>query len=155
VDWLELLAGAAHVLLAAVWLGAMAYSLAVVQPRTARFLADERHSEQLAAVLAAGARRIVLALIAALAASGVALTRVAPAVDRSGGWWALIAAKAGVLALALGVFAQVSWRLWPARLFATGDELPAVRRRFRRAAIVLIVLVAAGTVLGVAADALR
>jgi hypothetical protein len=154
VDWLELLAGAAHVLLAAVWLGTMAYSLAVVQPRTARFLADERRSEQLAAVLAAGARRIVLALIAALAASGVALALVAPG-DRSGGWWALIAAKAGVLALALGVFARVSWRLWAARLFATGDELPAVRRRFRRAAIVLIVLVAAGTVLGVAADALR
>ena len=155
VDWLELLAGAAHVLVAAVWLGAMAYSLAVVQPRAARFLADERRTEELAAVLAAGARRKVLAVVALLALSGVALVLLAPEGERTGGWWALIAVKAALLASALAVFAYVSWRLWPARLFAGAEELPAVQRRFRAAAAALIALVAAGTLLGVTADSLR
>jgi putative copper export protein len=122
VDWLDFLAGAAHVVVAAVWLGAMAYSLAIVQPRAARFLADERRTEELAAVLAAGARRKVLAVIAFIALSGVALVLIAPAGERSGAWWALIAVKAGLLGVALGVFAHVSWRLWPARLFAGPDE---------------------------------
>ena len=155
VDWLELLAGAAHVVLAAVWLGAMAYSLSIVQPRTARFLADERRADELAAVLAAGARRKVLAVIALLAISGAALVLAAPAGERTGGWWALIVVKVGLLGVALGVFAHVSWRLWPARLFTSDDELPLVRARFRRAAVTLMALVAAGIVLGVAAGALR
>jgi hypothetical protein len=155
VDWLEFLAGAAHVVVAAVWLGAMAYSLAIVQPRVARFLGDERRTEELAAVLAAGARRKVLAVMAVLAISGAVLVLAAPEGERSGGWWALIAVKAVLLAVALAVFAHVSWRLWPARLFAGDEELPGVRRRFRFAAIALIGLVATGTVLGVAASALR
>ena len=155
MDWLEFIAGAAHVVVAAVWLGAMAYSLAVVQPRAASFLADERRTEEFAAVLAAGARRKVLAVIVLLALSGAALVLLAPAGDRSDVWWALIAAKTALLVVALVVFARVSWRLWPARLFASEDELPAVRRRFRAAAIALIALVAAGTLLGVAAGALR
>ena len=60
---LEVLAGAAHVLVAAAWFGAMAYSLAVVQPRAVRFLADERRSEDFAATLASGARYSVLVLV--------------------------------------------------------------------------------------------
>ena len=36
------LALSVHLLAAAVWLGAMAYSLAVVQPRSQRFIQDER-----------------------------------------------------------------------------------------------------------------
>jgi hypothetical protein len=97
----------------------------------------------------------VLAVIAFIALSGVALVLIAPAGERSGAWWALIAVKAGLLGVALGVFAHVSWRLWPARLFAGPDELPAVRARFRVASVALIGLVAAGTVLRVAAGALR
>jgi uncharacterized membrane protein len=155
VDWVRFLAGAAHVLLAAVWLGAMAYSLSIVQPRAARFLGDERRTEELAAVLAAGARRKVLALMAGIAVSGVVLGLAIPSGDRSGAWWALIVAKSLLLAAALGVFSMVSWRLWPERLFASDAELPAIRRRFRLAAFTLIALVATGTVLGVALEALQ
>ena len=53
------------------------------------------------------------------------------------------------------MFAHVSWQLWPERLFAKPEELPGVRRRFRRSALTLTVLIGAGLVLGAAADALR
>jgi hypothetical protein len=81
----------------------MAYSLAVVQPRAARFLADERRSEALAATLAAGARYAVLAVVALLALSGGLLVAVGASEGRSDAWWALIAVLAltGIVAAAL------------------------------------------------------
>jgi hypothetical protein len=143
-----------HLLVGAVWLGAMTYSLAVVQPRAARFFGrrpDER--ERFAVELAAGARRPVLAAIALLAVSGVGLV-LAEDAGRGAGWWVLVGAKAAALAAAALLFAHVSWRLWPARVFATPAELPGLRERFARAASVLTALVTIGIVLGAAAATL-
>jgi len=154
MDVSEFLAGAAHVLAAAVWLGAMAYSLAVVQPRARRLFEDDAGREEFAATLASGARYPVLAVIAVIALSGGALAALGGEEGRSDGWWALVAAKGAILAAALAVFAWVSWRLWPARIFAAPAELAAIRKRFAIAASALTALVAAGTILGVAARAL-
>lgn len=126
----------------------MAYSLAVVQPRAAQFLADDRELEGFAATLAAGARYAVLGVMAVVLLSGVVLV-AAQADGQTAGWWALVGVKTGLLAVALGLFANVSWRLWPARLFAAPEELPALRRRFRLAAYVLAGLVGVEVVLGV------
>jgi hypothetical protein len=135
----------------AVWLGAMAYSLVVVQPRAARFLADRpRDRERFAVELAAGARWPVLAAVALLAASGVGLVAVEDAA-RATGWWTLIALKAAGLCAAAALFAHVSWRLWPARLFAGPGELETHRRRFTRSAAALTAIVALEVVLGAAA----
>jgi hypothetical protein len=58
----------------AVWLGAMAYSLAVVQPRAARFFADRaRDRERFALELAAVARRRSFTRSAAVLTAIVAL----------------------------------------------------------------------------------
>jgi putative copper export protein len=146
------LALSAHLLAAAGWFGAMAYSLAVVQPRSARFLADERRSEAFAVELAAGARYPVLAVIAVLALSGAVLAVDAEAQGTA--WWVLVVLKAALLVAATALFAVVSWRLWPRRLFAPAGELPAVRARFRRVAIALTALVAVEIVLGAAAGTL-
>src|ERR671915_582869 len=118
----------------------MVYSLGIVQPRSARFLGDERRSEDYAATLASGARRPVLAMIALLLLSGVALLAPAASEDRSDGWWALMAAKGVLLLAAAFVFWRVSWRLWPARVVALAQELPPLRRRFRHAAMALTAL---------------
>ena len=135
----------------AVWLGAMAYSLAVVQPRAARFFANRpRDRERFAVQLAAGARRPVLAAVALLAASGAGLLAAEDGA-RDTGWWTLVALKAAGLCAAAGLFAHVSWRLWPARLFAGADELETHRLRFRRSAAVLTAIVALEFVLGAAA----
>lgn len=145
----ELAAATAHAVLGAVWLGAMAYSLAVVQPRSRRLLGEQRH-EELAATLAAGARWRVLALIAALALTGLALIGLRGS-GAGWAWTALVVVKTALTAAAAGVFAWVSWRLWPQRLFASAEQLPVVHRRFALAATSLLALAGAAFVLGVVA----
>ncbi|MQA85237.1 MAG: hypothetical protein GEV03_11585 [Streptosporangiales bacterium] len=142
---------AAHAVVGSVWLGAMAYSIAVVQPRAARLLGLERY-EELATVLGAGARWAVLGMCAALALTGAGLVALAY-VDRSPGtgWLVLVVAKAVLFGCAATLFGYVSWRLWPARLFALPAELPSLHRAFRRAACALIALVGANMILGIAA----
>jgi hypothetical protein len=145
------LALSVHLLAAAVWLGAMAYSLAVVQPRSQGFIEDERRREAFATVLAAGARRPVLGVIALLAASGAALVALEAGDDPGSGWWLIVGAKVALLAAAAALFWHVSWRLWPQRLFATPEELPALRGRFRGVAWALLALLGLEFVLGAAA----
>jgi hypothetical protein len=96
--------------------------------------------------LAAGNRWRVVALIAALGLSGLALI---PLSHHPAGWWLLLTFKFVLLVLASAVFWWVSWRGWPQRVFALPEELPAVQRRFRRVAIVMFGLVGLGFVLGV------
>jgi putative copper export protein len=154
VSLLTFVLAAGHALAAAVWFGAMAYSLVVVQPRAARLLGADRY-EELAAVLASGARWSVLGMAAVLTLSGTGLVGAAySGRDPSGPWLAIVAAKAVLLVAALAVFSHVSWVLWPRRLFALPEELPAMYRAFRRAAYTLLTLVGAECVLGVAARTL-
>jgi hypothetical protein len=143
-----------HTGAAAVWLGAMVYSIAVVQPRAQALLGDRY--ERFARTLAAGARWKVLGLVAALALSGGGLIGLEVADDTpTGFWWALVAAKAALLLGAVALFAYVSWWLWPSRLFANPDRLPGLQRRFTLVAVTLTAVVAAGLVLGGVADAFR
>lgn len=142
-----------HATLAAVWLGSMAYSLLVVQPKAARFFRqDEEAHEAFLTTLATGNRWPVVAVIAGLAASGAALWALSPPTDALG--TAVHAVKATVLIAAAVVFWYVSWRLWPRRVFALPAERPRHRAVLRRAAVVLIVLVGCAFVLGLAAPRL-
>ena len=139
-----------HAGVAAAWLGSMAYSLFVVQPRLARIVGDPDvlRLEDAQRELAHGNRRPVIALIAALWVTGVAL-----AVLHGGGsaaWWAAVTAKAVLLLVASALFWWVSWRGWPRRVFALPDELPALQLRFRRVALAMLALVATAFALGVA-----
>jgi hypothetical protein len=140
----------AHGLLGTTWLGAMLYSLFVVQPRAARFFAgDDDAYEQWVVTLAAGNRWRVLALIAALAVTGAGLTAL------EAGRTALVLAKSVLLAIAFGVFWYVSWRHWPRRVFATAAELPGLRRTLRRCAYTLVACAGGASVLGFAIGAGR
>jgi uncharacterized membrane protein len=147
-----------HVGTAAAWLGSMLYSLFVVRPRTTAFFATAEDREDFAIVLAAGARWKVLALASVLALSGAGLTTLDLTEDDNPGvlWAALVASKGALLVGAVGAFAYVSWRLWPARARAHAlgtPELPELQRRFTLVAVALTVAVATGLVLGVIADA--
>jgi hypothetical protein len=134
-----------HAGLAAVWLGGMAYSLTVVQPKVARFFAtdDDRH-EEFVALIAEGNRWQVIVLIAALAGSGLALWAMDDYADI-----AAHGVKAGLLAVTTAIFWYVSWRHWPRRVFALPDERPALRRQLRTLAWTMTVLVGAAFVIGV------
>ena len=99
----------------------------------------------------------MLGLIALLAASGAGLVAVEVSGAGAPGtaWAVLVAAEALLLVAAAAVFAHVSWRLWPARLFARADELDALQRRFRGTALALTAIVASAFALGAVAGAIR
>jgi hypothetical protein len=139
-----------HVGIGAVWLGSMVYSLGVVQPRIGRLFGDPRRAEDVYRELAAGNRWRVVALIGLLGLSGAALVPLVGD-EHGNGWWTLIALKAGLLLAAAGCFWWVSWRGWPARVFALPAELPALHKRFRKIALLMTTLVGAALVLGVLA----
>lgn len=145
-----------HVGVAAAWLGAMLYSLVVVQPRAERFFDDSDRSEVFAVTLAAGARWKVLGMCAALGISGAGLVvaDVTAEGGRPGVWLGLMVAKAVLLVGAVALFTHVSWRMWPARLMALADELVVLRRRFRTVALILTGVVATALALGSVADAM-
>jgi hypothetical protein len=152
VNWVAFLLTSAHLLLAAVWLGAMAYSIGVVQPKLLRYFGSPQAAEEPATFVAAGARWKVVTVIAALAVTGAGLVVLAE--DRAVSWWALIGAKAVLLAAAGAAFWYVSWRMWPRRVFSLPTEAPARQAAFRRIGWLLLGLVGAATVLGVAARTL-
>jgi hypothetical protein len=158
VDVLRAALAVIHSSVAAVWLGAMLYSLVVVQPRAQAFFgsAGARY-EDFATALAAGARWKVLGMAFVLAVSGGGLVAVEidAAHDPSALWVALVVAKGVLLLAVVAIFARVSWTLWPRRLFASAAELPAIQRRFRAFALAMTALVGAAFALGAIAGSVR
>lgn len=138
----------AHLLIAAIWLGSMAYSLLVVQPAVARHVPDDEEREGFLLALAHGNRWKVVAMVGALVLTALGTMIIAPGVV-AGYTVALVLYLA-----AAAVFVHVSWRHWPARVFALPEELGGFQRRLRAQAWVIFALVAVAfiIVLGVSVD---
>ena len=135
-----------HAGLAAAWVGGMAYSLFVVQPKLKRYFGkDEEGRETLTAVIASGNRWKVVGLIGAIAVTGLAMLLI----DHHD-WW-IHAVKGLLLLIATGIFWYVSWRHWPQRVFATAAELPALQRRLIVLATTMLALAGVAFALGVLA----
>lgn len=149
----SMLVGLVHALAGAAWLGAMIYSLFVLQPKAAAFFKSPEDFEEFVAHVANGARWKVLAAFALIAASGAALAALRWRTPVSPLWVAAVAAKTALLLVALAVFVYASWRLWPARIFAAGDEVPRFRRAFARVGLAMIALIGTAFALGVLARA--
>ncbi len=139
-----------HALASAAWFGSMFYSFFVLHPRAKKFFAtNDEEFEQFIATVAQGARWKVLAAFAVVAISGVLLILMGRPQPTPALWIGCVVAKAVCLLIALAVFCYASWRLWPARIFATPNELPALRRSFRQVAITLLLLIATASALGI------
>jgi Flp pilus assembly protein TadB len=135
-----------HAGLAAAWVGGMAYSLFVVQPKLKKYFATRAEErEALTAVIASGNRYKVLGLIATIAATGLILLLL----DHQH-WW-IHALKAFLLLVATAIFWYVSWRHWPRRVFATATERPALQRQLLLLAATMLALASAAFALGIAA----
>lgn len=135
-----------HAGLAAAWVGGMAYSLFVVQPKLKKYFgADRDGREMLTAVIASGNRWKVIGLVAAIALTGVGMLLI----DHRN--WQLHAVKGLLLLIATGIFWYVSWRHWPQRVFATAAELPVLQRRLVKLASAMLVLAGLAFALGVVA----
>lgn len=133
-----------HVGLAAGWVGGMAYSLFVVQPKLKKYFGDDQGGrEALIAVIASGNRWKVVGLIGAIAVSGIGL------LVSNQDHWQIHAVKGVLLVVAGGIFWYVSWRHWPQRVFATAAELPGLQRRLIRLATAMLGLAGTAFVLGV------
>ncbi|MGZ0149299.1 hypothetical protein ACXJJ3_19680 [Kribbella sp. WER1] len=138
-----------HAGLAAAWVGGMAYSLFVVQPKLKRYFGEDREGrEMLTAVIASGNRWKVIGLVAAIAVTGVGMLLIRH--DN----WQLHAVKGLLLLIASGIFWYVSWRHWPQRVFATAAELPVLQRRLVRLATAMLGLAGLAFALGVVATQL-
>lgn len=134
---------ATHLLLCAVWFGSMTYSLAVVQPAARDVFADDGEREAFLVRLAAGNRWRVVALVGAIAVTGL------------GWWWAggrdetiVQAVRAVALTIAACLFWYVSWRHWPRRVLALPAELPALRARLTAIAVTMTALIGVVLLLG-------
>ncbi|GAB3939300.1 hypothetical protein GCM10029976_055230 [Kribbella albertanoniae] len=136
-----------HAGLAAAWVGGMAYSLFVIQPKLKRYFGpDAAGREALTTVIASGNRWKVVGLIAAIALSGLGLLLL-----DAGDWW-IHAVKGLLLLMATVIFWYVSWKHWPARVFATAGEVPALHRRLIVLATTMLGLAGLAFALGVLAN---
>lgn len=125
-----------YLVLTALWLGSMVYSLVVVQPRVAKFFRDDEQREEFFVVLANGNRWPVVALVVGLLLSGGGV-----AIAGSGAVSVGFTLAVGLDLVAAGIFVDVSWRHWPARSFALPEEIPGFRRRLTVRAATMTVLV--------------
>jgi len=89
-----------------------------------------------------------------LAVSGIGLAIINWPSPVPATWLVLVGVKLALFLMALALFSYASWRLWPARVFATTKEIPLFQRTFRLIAWSLIVLVGLNKALGVAAHIL-
>jgi uncharacterized membrane protein len=140
-----------HVLAGAAWLGAMVYSYFVLHPRARSYFPRDADFEPFIAAVSRGARYPVLAGLALIGLSGMGLLLVRWPGSPPLTWLVLMAAKVLLFLAAVGLFGYVSWRLWPARIFALPAEVPGLQKTFRRVARVMILLAGLGMALGVLA----
>lgn len=147
VGWQFAVVAVMHLGLAGTWLGAMSYSLLIVQPRAGRFFGtDDDAFEAFLTNLGAGNRRPVVAIIAGLVVSGAALPILrTPATAQV----ALYVLEAVLLLAAALTFVHVSWRLWPDRIFALPLERSRHRAVLRRHAIAMVLLISAAFAIAV------
>ncbi|TCC12230.1 hypothetical protein [Kribbella soli] len=136
-----------HAGLAAAWVGGMAYSLFVVQPKLKKYFGkDQDGREALTTVIASGNRWKVIGLIAAIALTGGAMLAINPE-----HWW-IHAVKGLLLLIATAIFWYVSWQHWPQRVFATTAELPKLQARLITLATTMLGLAGTAFALGVLAE---
>ena len=144
-----------HALVGAVWLGSMAFSLFHMQPRARAYFESQSDLEAFFATMGHGARWKVLLALGVLAVTGFGLAVLRWPRPASAAWLALVGAKVVLFTAALGLFVHISWRLWPARLFASPQELPRLNVAFRRAGLTILVLAGLSTVLGILLHIIR
>jgi len=141
-----------HVIASAGLFGAMGYSIGVVQPRARRFFQDARDFEEFTAFISHGARWKMIGTLGLIAVTGALLVIFHPH-EADHRWLAIIAAKMLVLLIATAVFCYASWRLWPARIFASPEEIPVFQRRFRMVGYAMITMVVLEFILAAIAHA--
>jgi uncharacterized membrane protein len=155
VDWGATALTALHVLVGAGWMGSTYYAFTVLHPRTPELIESDQQAEDYLIAITHGNRYRVGFAFAVTLLSGLLLIAIEPQ-QRSADelWRAMIGAKLGLWCLTLALFVYVSWKVYPARIFAVGEEIVAFRRRGTILRASMLSLVALNTIFGVIAHAL-
>jgi hypothetical protein len=149
VRWLFLVI---HAALGAFLLGGALYSIMTVQPRAKAFFKDVRNFERFLANLAHGARWQFVGVLVVIVITGLIEPWFAP---HPFPWWICFGLKCALWIAILICFVYVSWYLWPRRIFATVQELPAIQREFTLFGRTILALLLISFVLGIAMGRLR
>jgi hypothetical protein len=144
---------AVHLLSAAAWFGALVYRAFFVDPKASHFLDAGSEFERFSIHLADGMRYVVLAALLTCGLSGFVLVGLRWSPNDE--WFALVAGKAGLWAVAFALFAYISWVFWPRRVFAGRADWPAIRRQGTALAVLMIGIAGFGIVLGQVGQAVR
>lgn len=137
-----------HALAGGLWLGGVFYSLFVLRPRAQRYFAREAQFEEFVAAVSHGGRAKFLLALAGIAVTGAGLAYLRWRAD-SPGWLTVLCVKTALFLTIAGAFAYISWRLWPARVFAAGAELRGVQGRFRQIGVAIFAAGVLSLALGV------
>jgi len=140
-----------HSLAGAAWYGAMFYSAMVLQPRAQAYFQRPESFEQFISAISSGARWKVLTAFAIVGASGITMVLLEVQRPPSPLWSMLVGGKLVLYLIALAVFIYTSWRLWPARILASDEEIPLIQHRFRRIGQIMLCLIGLSFVLGLVA----
>jgi uncharacterized membrane protein len=140
-----------HSLAGAAWVGAMFYSAMVLQPKAQAYFQRPEAFEQFISAISSGARWKVLTAFAMVGASGIAMVLIEAQRQPSPLWSMLVGGKLVLYLIALAVFVYASWRLWPARILASSEEIPIIQHRFRRIGQIMLCLIGLSFVLGLVA----
>jgi hypothetical protein len=143
------LVAVAHGLAGAAWFGAMFYSLYVLQPRARRYFPDLRQLESFITTLSHGGRWQVLGAFGIVGSSGIGLFLLHMPDSMSVAWLWFVCAKLALFLAAFALFVHVSWRLWPARVLATHDEIPQFQKKSRQLARLMLLLIGLSMVAGI------
>lgn len=138
---------AAHILSSAAWFGALVYRAFFVDPAAKRFFGRGPEFERFSLHLADGMRHVVLAALLTCGGSGFGLLAIRWA-GASQAYLALMGVKAVMWAMALAVFAYISWVFWPRRVFAVEEEHVAIHNQGLALSLTMIGLASLGILLG-------
>lgn len=139
-----------HTIALSAWFGTQIYSVLLVQRHPAQD-EDPMYFEDFSTRMAQGTRWNIVSIIAFLVPTWIAMAWIRAATEPALGpvWWTLVVLKSAVILVTVAVFVFLSWHVWPVRIFALVDELPAVRRQFYRLSVAILCGAAIALVLGV------
>jgi len=138
-----------HDLVGGLWLGIILFVWIYMYPRARGLFAEDRDLEIFFLTLVDGSRWTVLAVCGAIGLSGIGMVAAHRGTSPSVIVVALLAIKGAILTAAAWVVTHISWKMWPARVFATNAELPRIRRRFLVVALLMVALLGSALVLGI------
>jgi len=100
-----------HALTGAIWLGAMFYSVFILQPRARSYFGKDADFEAFVIAISHGGRTKFLLALGIIALTGLGLAFTARTAIQRGVWLDLLGVKTALFVAAVLLFAHVSWRL--------------------------------------------